>query len=424
MNEVKRCSLSGIAFTMDIEAYNELNHYLETLQKRYKDQPEGAEIVADIEARIAELILSTQHTERVVELPLIKNIIAQMGSADEIADSEQSEPKHTPSERNPRRLYRDTENAKLGGVCAGLGKYFDIDPVWVRVIPFLPILLNFFSWVPFLGWVNPLMGNLFGVFLICYIVMWFAIPVARTPRQKLEMNGERVTADSISKEAAKDPDINAKTVVADTVSVAGKLVLILLKLFAGLIVFVLVMLVVALIIGLFAVLIGSHEIVPVDIALAVPVLGIFVFILPTVMLIYALMCLIASRKPNGKAILAMFVLWILTIIACGTTAIFDHTVYKASDHLETSVEEVMATEVEINGEKQTIEALVEQLDENDVLEGDGTLHVTSIEPLDEALKALQTMEGVKITINESENEPQRVVIEAQGKKLFELEVKE
>ena len=424
MNEVKKCSLSGIAFTMDIEAYKELSLYLETLEKRYKDQPEGAEIVADIEARIAELILSTQHTERVVELPLIKNIIAQMGSADEIADAEQPEPKHTSAERNPRRLYRDTENAKLGGVCAGLGKYFEIDPVWVRVIPFLPLLLNIFSWVPFLGWVNPLMANLFGVFVICYIVMWFAIPVARTPRQKLEMNGERVTADSISKEAAKDPDINAKTVVADTVSTAGKLVLILLKLFAGLIVFALVMGVVALIIGLFAIIIGAHEFVPTDIALGVPILGIFVAMVPLVMLIYALMCLIASRKPNGKAILIMFIIWMLTIIGCGTTAIYDQTIIKAADHIESSVEEVMATEVEVNGEKQRVEELVEQLDEKDLLDGDGTLHVTSIEPLEDALKALQTMEGVKITIDETENEPQRITIEAQGKKLFELEVKE
>ncbi|MBQ7297359.1 MAG: hypothetical protein IJW80_03525, partial [Alistipes sp.] len=60
MNEVKKCSLSGIAFTMDIEAYNELHTYLETLKKNYKDSADGAEIVADIEARIAELILSTQ----------------------------------------------------------------------------------------------------------------------------------------------------------------------------------------------------------------------------------------------------------------------------------------------------------------------------------------------------------------------------
>lgn len=84
MNTVKKCSLSGIAFSMDPAAYEELSNYLETLKKSYKDTPEGAEIIADIEARIAELILATQNNEHVVGPALIRNIIAQMGSANQI----------------------------------------------------------------------------------------------------------------------------------------------------------------------------------------------------------------------------------------------------------------------------------------------------------------------------------------------------
>ena len=76
MNTVKKCSLSGIAFSMDPAAYEELSNYLETLKKSYKDTPEGAEIIADIEARIAELILATQNNEHVVGPALIRNIIA------------------------------------------------------------------------------------------------------------------------------------------------------------------------------------------------------------------------------------------------------------------------------------------------------------------------------------------------------------
>ncbi len=102
---------------MDPAAYEELNNYLETLKKSYKDTPEGAEIIADIEARIAELILATQNNEHVVGPALIRNIIAQMGSANQIND-EEPRPTHSASARNPRRLYRDAENAKLGGVCA------------------------------------------------------------------------------------------------------------------------------------------------------------------------------------------------------------------------------------------------------------------------------------------------------------------
>ena len=84
MKEVKKCSISGVAFTMDADAYQELENYLDSLKKTYKDTPDGAEIVADIEARIAELILTTQDNTRVVEKPLILNIIHQMGSVEDI----------------------------------------------------------------------------------------------------------------------------------------------------------------------------------------------------------------------------------------------------------------------------------------------------------------------------------------------------
>lgn len=34
MNEVKKCSLSGVAFTMDVDAYETLDEYIETLKKK------------------------------------------------------------------------------------------------------------------------------------------------------------------------------------------------------------------------------------------------------------------------------------------------------------------------------------------------------------------------------------------------------
>ena len=106
--------------------------YLESLKRAYKDSADGAEIVADIEARIAELILSAQDNARIVEKPLIENIIRQMGSAEDISETADAD-LHCDTPRIPRRLYRDTENAKVGGVCAGIGRYFDIDPAWVRL---------------------------------------------------------------------------------------------------------------------------------------------------------------------------------------------------------------------------------------------------------------------------------------------------
>ena len=379
MNATKKCSLSGIAFTMDPQAYSELNDYLEKLKESYRDSAEGPEIVADIEARIAELILSTQDNTRVVELPLVRNIIGQMGSVTEINTEEPATPHHEAAVRNPRRLYRDPDNAKLGGVCAGLGKYFDVDPVWMRVLIFLPVILACFSGLPIFGhWVSAMMGNLFGCFCISYVVMWFAIPVARTARQKLEMNGERITAYSIGQttRAANDPDGASKTIVADTVSLFGKVLMVLLKLFAGLIVFGLVMIACGLFIGLIYIAIGGHEIFDPGLHIAVPILGIFIALIPVVMLIYVLMCLLASRKPNGKGIFGMFIVWILTIIACSTIGIRSHVIeqiaHKQHDRLMRTISKenrnVLESEVMINGQEYTVQQLLEEIDNDAFLE--------------------------------------------------------
>ena len=382
MKEVKKCSISGVAFTMDADAYQELENYLDSLKKTYKDTPDGAEIVADIEARIAELILTTQDNTRVVEKPLILNIIRQMGTAEDISEEE---PGRSPEEpRIPRRLYRDTENAKLGGVCAGIGKYFDIDPVWVRLGLFLPLLFTCFGWIPFLHWFSPMFGNLFGIFLICYFIMWFAVPAPRTARQKLEMNGEKITAQSIRETteatAGCDPDVRAKPIVAEAVSVFGKVVLILLKLFAGLLVFGLIMGACALIIGLFALVIGGGGILspfsPLGMTLWVPILGIFIVLIPVILLIYVLMCLIASRKPGGTAVLIIFLLWLASFIACACIAIREDVGdrFRAKRNV---IEQVLNTEVVIDNDTTTVQKLLKEYESQNVIEdGHKTLHIS------------------------------------------------
>lgn len=365
MKEVIKCSISGVAFTMDADAYETLKEYLDTLKKNYKETPDGAEIVADIEARIAELILSGQDNTRVVERPLILNIIAQMGRAEDIAENTSAEARAASEPRIPRRLYRDTENAKLGGVCAGIGKYFDIDPVWVRLALFAPLLLACLGWFPFLFWLRPTMSNLFGIFVLSYLVMWFAVPAARTARQKLEMNGEKITAQSIkdtTEATACDPDSKAKPIVAEAVSVFGKIVLVCLKIFLGFLVFGLILCACALVVGLFALLVGGKEMAVIgnlDItSLWVPVLGIFIALIPVIMLIYVFMCLIASRKPGGKAILAIFLLWIITVIACASVAVHENFGERVM-RKRNAIERIMKTDVVIDGDTTTVRQLIE-----------------------------------------------------------------
>ena len=384
MKEVKKCSISGVAFTMDTDAYEALEAYLDSLKKSYREAPDGAEIVADIEARIAELILSAQDNTRVVEKPLILNIIQQMGSAEDISDQSADHDLHCDTPRIPRRLYRDTENAKLGGVCAGIGKYFDIDPVWVRLGLFLPLLLTCFGWLPFLPWFSPMFGNLFGIFLICYFIMWFAVPAPRTARQKLEMNGEKITAQSIgdvtAASACADPDARAKPIIAEAVSVFGKVVLILLKIFAGFLVFGLIMGACALIIGLFALIVGGEslfapEILGSTVSIWVASLGILAGLIPLILLIYVLMCLIASRKPGGKTVLAIFLLWLASIIAVSCVAIRENVGDKLRKRRD-AIEQVFRSEIVIDGDTTTLERLLEDYDDESVIEeGRKILHI-------------------------------------------------
>ena len=381
MKEVKKCSISGIAFTMEADAFQVLSRYLESLNDTYRNTDGGKEIVEDIEARIAELILSHQDNSKVVELSLVEEIIAQMGSAEAIREQEGREAPRGEG-RIPRRLYRDMDQARLGGVCSGVAKYFGTSPTWIRLLMFLPlILLLLLGWIPFFWWLVPLMSNLLGVFFICYLIMWFAVPAARTARQKLEQNGQRITVQSIEEASAANHDVDAdakpvvakavyalgqvvlivlkllagllvfglilgacaliiglfavgmagpevvsvdadaKPVVAKAVYALGQVVLIVLKLLAGLLVFGLILGACALIIGLFAVGMAGPEVVSVDAGIWTVSLGIMTALVPVLLLIYVLMCLIASRKPSRRAVLTTFLIWILIIIGLGVSAV-------------------------------------------------------------------------------------------------------
>ena len=414
MNNIKKCSISGVAFTLDEEAYKTLEAYLDSLRASYGETADGKEIVADIEARIAELILSTQEGDRVVQKPLIDNIIAQMGSARDISEEsseEGSAGESSPKEpRIPRRLYRDTANAKLGGVCAGIGKYFDIDPVWVRLAMFLPLIFTCMGGITFLGWMSQIFGNLFGIFIICYLIMWFVVPVARTARQKLEMKGERITAESIretTEAAGNDPDRRARPIVAETVSVFGKVVLILLKLIAGVIVFSLIVLAIVLVVGLLSVIIsGPGSICPsqLDDDIWVSIFGITSLLIPVILLIYVLMCLIASRKPGGKPVLGFFLVWLASIAACIGAALYeghDEGIFSRHD----SKEQLMKTDIVIDGDSTTVGRLLHESDDvESVVDADNRTLRLNLKNGDRNIEI--TVDGNTKTLQVREAEPQ------------------
>jgi phage shock protein PspC (stress-responsive transcriptional regulator) len=191
MKTTVQISLNGIAFNLDEDACQQLKYYISELQLHFADDDE---IIEDIEARIADLLsMRIKSADHAVSLNDVNEIIDIIGSPNDIDDAANSSDKFKKKIENvnsnvKKRLYRDTENKVIAGVCSGIGHYFNLDATWIRVtfIVFMVISLRidgmrfwfsskFFFGIPFVMFV--------------YIVLWIVLPRTKTPRQNLEMHG-------------------------------------------------------------------------------------------------------------------------------------------------------------------------------------------------------------------------------------------
>ena len=104
-----------------------------------------------------------------------------------------------------KRLFRNPEGRMIGGVCSGLGAYFNKSAVGIRLIFLAPILLNilinmldgFGSRGGFVFFPNIIAGSLTSTFIIAYIILWIVLPEARSAYEKMEMRGEKVDVNTI-----------------------------------------------------------------------------------------------------------------------------------------------------------------------------------------------------------------------------------
>ena len=196
MNKTISINIAGFVFNIVEQAYEKLNRYLESIKSNFKHEEDCDEIMADIESRIAELFHEkiSDRKEVIIESD-IQSIMEIMGAPEDyvsdetstnFAENDQAEfveaEDVNDSNRNTtsgkRRLYRDEKNGSIGGVCGGLGWFFGIDPVLVKIAFILLVILG-------------------GSGILLYIILWIVIPSAKTTAEILEMQGEPVTLDSI-----------------------------------------------------------------------------------------------------------------------------------------------------------------------------------------------------------------------------------
>jgi phage shock protein PspC (stress-responsive transcriptional regulator) len=189
MNKTININLGGLVFHIDEDAYQKLTNYIEAIKRSLSKNSGQEEIIKDIEIRIGELI-SEKHTsdKQVISLGEVEEIISIMGQPEDyrIEGDEpiKDEPIYTNS-KITKKLYRDEENAAIGGVLAGLGHYFGVDKAILRVI----LLIMVFAW---------------GTGFVAYIILWIAMPAAKTTSEKLEMRGEPVTISNIEKKVREE----------------------------------------------------------------------------------------------------------------------------------------------------------------------------------------------------------------------------
>lgn len=182
MKKTFTINISGTVFHIEEDAYEILQKYLVNLKNHFGNDDEGKEIIADIEARIAEIFNEKSTDEKkVVTLEWVNEVVEIMGTPEDFVEEEGEEEPVASKAKRKRSLYRDPDHRVLGGVCGGLGAYFNMDPVILRIIFAVLFLITS------------------GAALLAYLILWIAVPKAINTAQRLEMRGQEATVKNIEK---------------------------------------------------------------------------------------------------------------------------------------------------------------------------------------------------------------------------------
>ncbi len=198
MNKTVTINISGIIFHIEEDAFDKLSKYISTIRGYFSKADGGNEIMSDIEARIAEMLQSkTSAIKQVVLMSDVDFVMDSMGKPEEFAgeagdtnsNADQSDNNTSYNDGEPikKRLFRDGDSKVVGGVCSGIGHYFGFDPVWLRIAL---LLMFFFA----------------GTGFLLYLILWIAIPEAKTTSERLAMKGEKADINNISKAVKEEAE--------------------------------------------------------------------------------------------------------------------------------------------------------------------------------------------------------------------------
>lgn len=190
MNKTVNINLGGMFFHIDEDAYQKLTRYFDAIKRSLSNSSGHDEIIKDIEMRVSELLTDKQKSDKhVIGLKDVDEVIAVMGQPEDYIiedDLKEAQTNNNASNRRSKKLYRDKEKGMIGGVASGLGHYFGIDAVWIRIVLILLVFAGF------------------GTGILAYIILWVVTPEAITTSEKLEMTGEPVNISNIEKKVREE----------------------------------------------------------------------------------------------------------------------------------------------------------------------------------------------------------------------------
>lgn len=189
MNKTYPINISGIVFYINEDAYSLLENYLNTIKQYYLKTEDGAEIISDIESRIAELFSEkVSSSKQVITKQEVEEIIQKLGRPedfDENTESGEPESRKYSSSKPNKKFYRDTDDGILAGVASGLSHYFGIDVIFIRIL-FIMLII----------------GGTIGFWV--YIILWIVSPEAKSAVEKLEMKGESINLSNLEKKVREE----------------------------------------------------------------------------------------------------------------------------------------------------------------------------------------------------------------------------
>lgn len=180
-------NLGGYSFNIDEDAYTELKRYLKKLELHFAGEDSSTEILSDIETRMAELFRTKlTNYKQVINIEDAHQVIAVLGTPEDISDNERPTARDKFSSPGYHRMYRDTDHRVIGGVCAGMAAYWDIELWIVRLIFFILAMM--------------------GVGILIYLILYIVLPEAKTTAEKIEMKGNPVNINNIKDSVKKEFD--------------------------------------------------------------------------------------------------------------------------------------------------------------------------------------------------------------------------